>query len=57
MIKVHSLLENPYRILGITSDESSGEIARNVTQLLEHLKTGEKSEFPTDFANIPEFYS
>lgn len=52
MIKVHSLLENPYRILGITSDESSGEIARNVTQLLEHLKTGEKSEFPTDFANI-----
>ncbi len=52
MIKVHSLLENPYRILGITSDESPEEIARNVALLLKHLKTGEKSEFPTDFSTV-----
>ena len=52
MIKVHSLLANPYRILGVTSDESDEQIAKNVAMLLNNLKTGQRNEFPTDFVNI-----
>lgn len=52
MALVKSLVQNPYRILGVSSNDSAGRIEKHIAAFAEALKTNHSLEYQTDFVNL-----
>ena len=52
MSLVQSLVRNPFRILGVSSNDSAERVAKHVASILSAIEKGESISFATDFVDL-----